>query len=60
MSWCLSDVTRIHGEAGLRQRTDAWADSEVTTIYPDGKIPSAEVPLEPIPAPPGNRPNKGK
>ena len=37
MSWCLSDVTALYGEAGLRNRRDAWGDGEVPTIYPDGK-----------------------
>ena len=35
MSWCLSDVIDIHGQVGLRSRSDEWADHETTTIYPD-------------------------
>ena len=36
MTWCLNDVTRIYGEAGLRRRCDEWSDGEVPVIYPDG------------------------
>jgi len=35
MSWCLGDVVKIHGEAGLRGRGDDWSDDEVATVYPD-------------------------
>lgn len=35
MSWCLADVQKIHGDGGLRNRGDAWSDSETPTIYPD-------------------------
>lgn len=35
MSWCLCDVTKIYGEAGLRGRCDEWANSEVKVVYPD-------------------------
>jgi len=48
MSWCLSDVTALYGEAGLRNRRDAWADGEVPTIYPDGK-PAPAVPPPSLP-----------
>jgi type II secretory pathway component GspD/PulD (secretin) len=41
MSWCISDVTAMYGEAGLRKRTDVWSDDEVPTIYPDGGGPPA-------------------
>jgi type II secretory pathway component GspD/PulD (secretin) len=53
MSWCLSDVTALHGEAGLRNRSDAWSDSEVPTVYPDGSPPGASKPsgLELLPTP---------
>ena len=37
MSWCLSDVTKIHGDVGLRGRTDNWSDAETQTVYPDMK-----------------------
>jgi hypothetical protein len=35
MSWCLSDVVKVHSEAGLRNRSDDWLDREIPTIYPD-------------------------
>src|SRR5207253_116518 len=35
MSWCLADVRKIHGDGGLRGRSDVWSDAEVPTIYPD-------------------------
>jgi type II secretion system protein D len=44
MSWCMADVTEIHGDAGLRTRTDDWSDAETQTVYPD---------MKPIPAPDG-------
>jgi hypothetical protein len=37
MSWCLCDVNAIHGEAGLRQRSDGWSDAETQVVYPDMK-----------------------
>ena len=65
MSWCLADVTKIYGEAGLRQRTDGWSDAEVPVVYPDLKqmphngggkgpetIPTPPATPEAIPAPP--------
>jgi general secretion pathway protein D len=57
MSWCLSDVTRIYGEAGLRKRTDGWSDAETKVIYPDmkrqpGSLPGQDAIPEPIPAVP--------
>ena len=36
MTWCINDVTKIYGEAGLRRRTDQWTDAEVPVVYPDG------------------------
>lgn len=57
MSWCLRDVTAIHGEAGLRRRTDEWTDSETVVIYPDLKPQPAALPalddMERVPAPAG-------
>jgi type II secretion system protein D len=50
MSWCLSDVTALYGEAGLRNRSDAWKDSEVPTFYPDGKPAQPAPPAAPGPA----------
>ncbi len=35
MSWILSDVINIHGEAGLRSRCDEWYDGEMESIYPN-------------------------
>ena len=54
MSWCLSDVTKIYGEAGLRRRSDEWTDGEVPVIYPDsGPLPASRQPAGPetIPTP---------
>ena len=54
MSWCISDVTKIYGEAGLRRRTDEWTDGEVPVIYPDGgPLPVGSQPAGPevIPTP---------
>jgi general secretion pathway protein D len=49
MSWCLSDVIKLHGDSGLRGRCDAWGDDETTTIYPG----ASSVIAEPIPTPAG-------
>ncbi|MGH7137781.1 MAG: type II secretion system protein GspD, partial [Pirellulales bacterium] len=57
ISWCLSDVQKIHGEANLRGRGDDWLDKEIPTIYPDADPIGAAVP-EGVPAPPG-RPATG-
>ncbi len=35
MSWILSDVVNIHGEAGLRSRCDEWYDGEMESVYPN-------------------------
>jgi hypothetical protein len=55
MSWCLADVQKIHGEAGMRGRADLWADDETWTIYPDadplGAHPGVEGELVPTPRP---------
>src|SRR5208283_5187927 len=54
MTWCLSDVTNIYGEAGLRRRTDVWTDGEVPVVYPDaGPLPTGSQPKGPemIPTP---------
>ncbi len=50
MHWCLADVIEIHGDGGLRGRTDQWNDSETTTIYPD-LTPNAELIPTPKPEP---------
>ncbi len=52
MSWCLSDVIKLHGVSGLRGRRDAWGDDETTTIYPSA---ISDV-TEPIPTPAGTLP----
>jgi general secretion pathway protein D len=54
ISWCLSDVVKLHGEAGLRNRHDEWRDNEIPTIYPDMDPTgaAAEGP-EPLPTPTG-------
>jgi type II secretion system protein D len=36
MHWCLSDVLEIHGDIGVRARSDEWSDAETTVIFPDG------------------------
>ena len=58
ISWCLSDVRKMHGEAGLRNKTDDWLDSEVPTIYPDMDPTGGTMGAEQVPPPPGmpNRP----
>ena len=35
MSWILSDVVNLHGEAGLRSRCDEWCEGECDSIYPN-------------------------
>jgi general secretion pathway protein D len=35
MSWCLGDVIKVHGDAGLRGRCDNWTDAETQVVYPD-------------------------
>ena len=57
MSWCLSDVTEIYGEAGLRRRTDVWTDGEVPVIYPDaGPLPAGSQPAAPEVIPDARQP----
>ena len=54
MTWCINDVTKIYGEAGLRKRGDEYANSEVPVIYPDnGPLPVNSQPKGPetIPTP---------
>ena len=43
MSWCLADVVKVHGESGLRGRSDEWTDAETTTVYPDKNPIAPEV-----------------
>lgn len=47
MNWCLADVIKVHGDAGLRGRADEWTDAETEVVYPD-VTPSA---TETVPAP---------
>jgi len=35
MSYILSDVINLHGEAGLRSRCDEWYDGEMESVYPN-------------------------
>ena len=46
MSWCLADVHRMHGSAGLDGRLGEWADEETMVYYPD-LDPSGELALPP-------------
>jgi type II secretion system protein D len=51
MSWILSDVVNIHGEAGLRSRCDEWAEGEMESIFPtdvpeEGVLPLSKGQLE--------------
>jgi general secretion pathway protein D len=56
ISWCLSDVVKIHGEAGLRNRSDEWLDREIPTVYPDMDPTGAAAGApEAVPLPPGQR-----
>lgn len=34
MSYVLSDVINLHGEAGLRSRCDGWYEGEMESVYP--------------------------
>jgi general secretion pathway protein D len=47
MSWILSDVVNVHGEAGLRSRCDEWQDADIEAVYPthvpeEGLLPLVE------------------
>jgi general secretion pathway protein D len=45
MSWCLGDVIKVHGESGLRNRHDDFADGETVVVYPDaGAVPTPATP----------------
>lgn len=35
MSYILSDVINLHGEAGLRSRCDEWFDGETESVFPN-------------------------
>jgi type II secretory pathway component GspD/PulD (secretin) len=47
MSWVLSDVIGLHGEAGLRSRCDEWYDGEVESVYPSCVPEEGLLPLSP-------------
>jgi hypothetical protein len=54
MSWVLSDVIALHGEAGLRSRCDEWYEGEMESIYPnyvpeEGYLPLSRGPNECMP-----------
>jgi general secretion pathway protein D len=62
MSWILSDVINIHGEAGLRSRCDEWYDGEMESIYPnvvpeEGLLPLSKGQLSPTGEPILNSPS---
>ena len=56
MSWILSDVINLHGEAGLRSRCDEWYDGEMESIYPNFVPEEGFLPLSKGPAAPGCSP----
>jgi hypothetical protein len=53
MNWCMCDVIKIYGDAGLRGRGDEWTEGEVPTIFPDEQPTGQPLPIEPIPTPSG-------
>jgi general secretion pathway protein D len=56
MSWCLCDVTKIYGEAGLTQRGGAWGGGDVKVVFPDAPdqvLPGEHPAPEAVPAPQG-------
>src|SRR6185369_3739196 len=62
MSWILSDVINVHGEAGLRSRCDEWYDGEMESIYPnfvpeEGFLPLSKGQLTPTGEPVLSAPN---
>jgi type II secretion system protein D len=56
MSWILSDVINLHGEAGLRSRCDEWYDGEMESIYPNVIPPEGVLPLSRGQVPPDGDP----
>ncbi|HVT28143.1 MAG TPA: hypothetical protein VHE81_09015, partial [Lacipirellulaceae bacterium] len=57
MSWILSDVVDVHGEAGLRSRCDEWSDADMESIYPnfvpaEGLMPLSKSQVSPVPGEP--------
>ncbi|HEX5472588.1 MAG TPA: secretin N-terminal domain-containing protein [Lacipirellulaceae bacterium] len=62
MSWILSDVVNIHGEAGLRSRCDEWSDIDMESIYPnfipeEGFLPLSKSKPSPTGEPTRSAPN---
>jgi general secretion pathway protein D len=67
MSWCISDVVKLHGDAGLRSRCDQWNDNETEAVYPtyvpkEGELlpiaPGQGAPTQgPVLQPPPTRPS---
>jgi type II secretion system protein D len=47
MSWILSDVINVHGEAGLRSRCDEWYEGEMESVYPSYVPEEGVLPLSP-------------
>jgi hypothetical protein len=45
MSYILSDVINLHGEAGLRSRCDEWFDGEMESVYPNAMPAEGLMPL---------------
>jgi type II secretion system protein D len=56
MSWILSDVVNVHGEAGLRSRCDEWGEGEMDSIYPSIVPQEGVLPLSPSQGAPGCEP----
>jgi len=62
MSWILSDVINVHGEAGLRSRCDEWYDGEMESVYPnfvpeEGFLPLSKGQVSPTGQPMLNSPS---
>ncbi|MCC7475234.1 MAG: hypothetical protein IT425_07550 [Pirellulales bacterium] len=47
MSYILSDVVALHGEAGLRSRCDEWCEGEIESVYPNMVPADGMLPLSP-------------
>lgn len=47
MSWILSDVVNVHGDAGLRSRCDEWFDGEAEDVFPTYVPEEGLLPLSP-------------
>ena len=53
MSYVLSDVINLHGEAGLRSRCDQWYEGEMESVYPNVMPAEGLLPLSMPPGAPG-------